>query len=161
MQASGPLIFRDFVPKDGTELTGAQMSKVDTLLKLIAYQKQHPQASYEEIAQGIGISSRHVRRCLQEVNLLKHQLDEPALQPGQVQFLLSLLNRREPDQKEIAQQLQKQMGISYTGSLRIKQPNEQTPVSWLEIGEFSFHPRNGIPRSSGPYPELLASVPML
>jgi ABC-type transport system substrate-binding protein len=113
------------------------MSKVDTLLKLIAYQKQHPQASYEEIAQGIGMSSRHVRRCQKEVNLLKHQLDEPALQPGQIQFILSLLNRHEPDQKEIAQQLQKQMGVSYTGTLRLKEPNEQTPVSWLEIGELS------------------------
>ena len=119
----------------GPELAGTQMSKVDTLLKLIAYQKQHPQASYEEIAQGIGISSRHIRRCEKEVNLLKHQLAEPALQPGQIQFMLSLLNRRDPDQKEIAQQLQKQIGVSYTGSLRIKQPNEQTSVSWLEIGE--------------------------
>ena len=113
------------------------MSKVDTLLKLIAYQKQHPHASYEEIAQGIGISSRHVRRCRKEVNLLKRQLDEPVLQPGQIQFILSLLNRREPNQQEIARQLQKQMGISYTGALRIKQPNEQAPVSWLEIGELS------------------------
>ena len=113
------------------------MSKVDTLLKLIAYQKQHPHASYEEIAQGIGISSRHVRRCRKEVNLLKRQLDQPALQPGQIQFLLSVLNRREPDQQEIARQLQKQMGVSYAGSLRIKQPNEQAPVSWLEIGELS------------------------
>ena len=113
------------------------MSKVDTLLKLIAYQKQHPQASDEEIAQGIGISSRHVRRCQKEVNLLKHQLDEPALQPGQIQFLLSLLNRREPDQNEIAQQLQEHIGISYTGTLRIKQPDEQPPFSWLEIGTLS------------------------
>ena len=111
------------------------MSKVDTLLKLIAYQKQHPQASDEEIAQGIGMSPRHIRRCRKEVNLLKHQLDEPALQPGQIQFILSLLNRREPDQKEIAQQLQKQMGASYTGSLRTTRPNEEVPVSWLEIGE--------------------------
>ena len=111
------------------------MSKVDTLLKLIAYQKQHPQASDEEIAQGTGISSRHIRRCRKEVNLLKHQLDEPALQPGQIQFLLSLLNRREPDQKEIAQQLQKQIGVSYTGTLRIKQPNERASLTWLEIGE--------------------------
>ena len=111
------------------------MSKVDTLLKLIAYQKQHPQASYEEIAQGIGMSSRHVRRCQKEVNLLKHQLVEPTLQPEQIQFILSLLNRRGPDQQEIAQQLQKQMGVSYTGTLRATRPNEQTPVSWLEIGE--------------------------
>ena len=111
------------------------MSKVDTLLKLIAYQKQHPQASDEEIAQGIGMSPRHVSRCRKEVNLLKHQLAEPTLQPGQIQFMLSLLNRREPDQKEIAQQLQKQMGVSYTGSIRTMLPNEEAPVSWLEIGE--------------------------
>ena len=111
------------------------MSKVDTLLKLIAYQKQHPQASDEEIAQGIGMSPRHVSRCRKEVNLLKNQLAEPALQPGQIQFILSLLKQQEPDQKEIAQQLQKQIGVSYTGSLRATHPNEEAPVSWLEIGE--------------------------
>ena len=111
------------------------MSKVDTLLKLIAYQKQHPHASDEEIAEGIGMSPRHVSRCRKEVNLLKNQLAEPALQPEQIQFMLSLLNRREPNQKEIAQQLQKQMGASYTGSLRATQPNERVPVGWLEIGE--------------------------
>ena len=113
------------------------MSKVDTLLKLIAYQKQHPQASDAEIAKGIGISSRHVRLCKKEVNLLKHQLVEPSLQPGQVQFLLSLLNQREPDQQEIAQHLQRQIGVSYTGSLRIKRPDEQVSLNWLEIGELS------------------------
>ena len=111
------------------------MSKVDTLLKLIAYQKQHPQASDEEIARGIGMSSRHVRRCQQEVNLLKYQLAEPTLQPEQIQFILSLLNPREPDQKKIVQQLQKQIGVSYTGSLRATLPNEEAPVGWLEIGE--------------------------
>ena len=58
------------------------MSKVNTLLKLIAYQKQHPQASDEEIAEGIGLSLRHVIRCKKEVNLLKHQLAEPYLGTG-------------------------------------------------------------------------------
>ena len=113
------------------------MSKVDTLLKLIAYQKQHPQASDEDIAEGIGISSRHVRLCKKEVNLLRHQLAEPSLQSGQIQFLLSLLNQREPDQQEIAQHFQKQIGISYTGSLRIKHPDEYAPLGWLEIGELT------------------------
>ena len=111
------------------------MPKVDTLLKFIAYQKQHPQASDKEIAQGIGMSARHVSRCRKEVNLLTHQLAEPTLQPTQIQFILSRLNRREPDQQEIAQQLQKQMGVSYTGSLRATRPNEEAPVDWLEIGE--------------------------
>ena len=113
------------------------MSKVDTLLKLIAYQKQHPQASDIEIAEGIGMSLRHVRRCKKEINLLRHQLAEPTLQSGEIQFLLSLLNRQEPNQKEIAQRLQKQIGVSYTGSLRIKHPDEQAPLSWLEIGELT------------------------
>ena len=113
------------------------MSKVDTLLKLIAYQKQHPQASDAEIAEGIGISMRHIGRCKKEVNLLKHQLTEPTLQSGEIQFLLSLLNRQEPNQKEIAQRLQKQIGVSYTGSLRIKHPDEQAPLNWLEIGELT------------------------
>ena len=111
------------------------MSKIDTLLKLIVYQKQHPQANDEEIAQGIGMSPRHVSRCRKEVTLLKHQLAEPVLRPEQIQFMLSLLNRREPNQQEIARQLQKQMGVSYTGSLRAVRPNEDAPVSWLEIGE--------------------------
>ncbi len=111
------------------------MSKVNTLLKLIAYQKQHPQASDEEIAEGIGISPRHVLRCRKEVNLLKHQLVDSYLQPGQIQFLLSLLDQREPDQKEITQQLQKQMGVSYTGCLRTAHPNEGAPVGRLDIGE--------------------------
>ena len=123
--------------KVGAELAGAQMPKVDTLLKLIAYQQQHPHAGDAEIAEGIGISSRHVRRCKKEVNLLKHQLAESALQPGQIQFLLSLLNQWAPDQQEIAQHFQKQIGISYTGSLRIKHPDEWTPLSWLEIGELT------------------------
>ena len=111
------------------------MSKVDTLLKLIVYQKQHPHANDEEIAKGIGMSPRHVMRCRKEVNLLKNQLAEPVLQPEQIQFILSMLNRREPNQQEIAQQLQKQMGVSYTGSLRAAQPDERVPVGWLEIGE--------------------------
>ena len=113
------------------------MSKVDTLLKLIAYQQQHPHAGDAEIAEGIGISSRHVRRCKKEVSLLRHQLTKRSLQRGQVQFLLSLLNQRAPDQRDIAQHFQKQIGISYTGSIRIKHPDEGAPLGWLEIGELT------------------------
>ena len=111
------------------------MSKVDTLLKLVAYQQQNPQASDIEIAHELGISPGHVGRCRKEINLLRHQLTEPDLQPEEVQFLLSLLNQREPGQKEIAQKLKKQVGISYTGLLRTSLPNEHSPVSWIEIGE--------------------------
>ncbi len=111
------------------------MAKVNTLLKLIAYQKEHPQASDKEIAEGIGLSPRQVIRCRKDVNLLKHQLADSYLQPEQIQFLLSLLNSRDPDQKAIAQQLQKLMGVSYTGILRTVHPDEEAPVNRLEIGE--------------------------
>ena len=111
------------------------MAKVNTLLKLIAYQKEHPQAGDEEIAQGIGLSPRQVLRCRKEVNLLKHQLAESYLQPGQIQFLLSLLKEHAPDQKAIARQLQEQIGVSYTGCLRTTHPDEEAPVGRLDIGE--------------------------
>lgn len=113
------------------------MSKASTLLKLIAYQKEHPQAGDEEIAEGIGLSPRHVKRCKKEVNLLKHELADSYLQPRQIQFLLSLLKEHAPDQKEISEQLQKQMGGVYTGTLRARCLTERAPVSRLEIGEFS------------------------
>ena len=75
------------------------MSKANTLLKLIAYQKEHPQATDAEIAEGTGLSLRHVIRCRKDVNLLKHQLADSYLQPEQIQFLLSLLKEHAPDQK--------------------------------------------------------------
>ena len=62
-----------------------------------------------------------------------------------------MLNQREPGQKEIAQKLQKQVGISYTGLLRTTRPNEDLPVSWLEIGEM-ISVNRGDPNS--PDPEL-------
>ena len=111
------------------------MAKVNTLLKLIAYQKEHPQAGDKEIAEGIGLSPRQVIRSRKEVNLLKHQLADSYLQPEQIQFMLSLLKEHAPDQKEIPQQLQKLMGISYTGCLRTVHSDEEAPVGWLEIGE--------------------------
>ena len=111
------------------------MPKVNTLLKLIAYQKEHPQATDEDIAEGIGLSPRHIIRCRKDVNLLKHQLADSHLQPEQIQFLLSLLKEHATDQKEIAQQLQEQMGIFYTGCLRTAHPDEEAPVGWLGIGE--------------------------
>ncbi len=57
------------------------------------------------------------------------------MQPEQIQLMLSLLNSRDPDQKAIAQQLQEQIGISYTGCLRTSHLDEEAPVGWLEVGE--------------------------
>ena len=110
------------------------MAKVDTLLKLISYQKQRPWASDQEIAAAIGISERHVRRCKKEMNLFKHELSFPTLTRDQIRFVISTLNPREPYQREISQQLQRQLGASYFGRIRLARPNEQLPVGWLDVG---------------------------
>ena len=113
------------------------MAKVDTLLKLISYQKQRPWASDQEIAAAIGISERHVRRCKKEMNLFKHELSFPTLTRDQIRFVISTLNPREPYQREISQQLQRQLGASYFGRIRLARPNEQLPVGWLDVGEIT------------------------
>ena len=119
------------------------MSKVNTLLRLIAYQRQHPQAGDEEIAEGIGLSSRHVSRCRKEVNLLKHQLAEPYLQPGQIQFLLSLLKEHAPDQKEICPTTSKTDGRGPTPvACALRAPN-RPGICGLARGRRVDFSRNG------------------
>ena len=71
-----------FVGRDShlDKITNAN-AQIDTLLKLIAYQQQNPQASDIEIAHGLGISPGYVYRCKKEISLLRHQLAETDLQP--------------------------------------------------------------------------------
>lgn len=115
---------------------GNKMSKVDTLLSLITYQKQHPEASDSQMASGIGITPQYLKQCRTEVNLLKHHLFEFPLKPNQFRFVMSMLDRRDPDQREIYQQFQKSfLPPSDTGIIRTAHPNEKPPYGWLEIGE--------------------------
>ena len=113
------------------------MSKTDTLISLINYQKQHPEANKSQVAQGIGITPQYLSRCLGEVNLLKEYLCDPALETDQIRFLMSELDQGDPYQKEIHQQLQGYLNPSpYTGLLRMGHPNEDPPRESLSIGEF-------------------------
>ena len=112
------------------------MSKIDTLISLINYQRQHPQANKSQIAQGVGITPQYLSRCLGELNLLKEHL-APSLEADQIHFLLSELDQRDPYQKEIHRQLQGYLSPSpYTGILRGVRPNEKSPLGELSIGEF-------------------------
>ena len=112
------------------------MSKIDTLISLINYQKQHPKANKSQIAQGVGITPQYLSRCLGELNLLKEHLS-PALEPDQIHFLLSELDHRDHYQREIHEQLQGYLSPSpYTGVLRRARPNEKPPLGSLSIGEF-------------------------
>ena len=112
------------------------MSKIDTLISLINYQKQHPKANKSQIAQGVGITPQYLSRCLGELNLLKEHLS-PSLETDQIHFLLSELDQRDPYQGEIHSQLQGYLSSSpYTGVLRMAHSNEESPLGELSIGEF-------------------------
>ena len=112
------------------------MSKIDTLISLINYQKQHPKANKSQIAQGVGITPQYLSRCLGELNLLKEHL-APSLEADQIHFLLSELDQRDPYQGEIHGQLQGYLSSSpYTGVLRMAHSNEESPLGELSIGEF-------------------------
>ena len=112
------------------------MSKIDTLISLINYQKQHPKANKSQIAQGVGITPQYLSRCLGELNLLKEHLS-PSLEADQIHFLLSELDQDDPYQGEIHGQLQGYLSSSpYTGILRMAHSNEEPPFGELSIGEF-------------------------
>ena len=113
-----------------------KMSKIDTLISLINYQRQHPKANKSQIAKGVGITPQYLSRCLGELNLLKEHLS-PALETDQIHFLLSELDQRDPYQGEIHGQLQGYLSSSpYTGTLRMAHTNEEPPLGELSIGEF-------------------------
>ena len=112
------------------------MSKVDTLINLINYQKQNPEANKKQIAQRIGITSQYLNICLGELNVLKENL-VPSLDANQVRFLLSELDQDDPYQGEIHRQLLEYLNPTpYTGILRMGRPNEKPPVGGFSIGEF-------------------------
>ena len=112
------------------------MSKIDTIINLINYQKQHPKANKSQIARGVGITPQYLSRCLGELNLLKEHLS-PSLEADQVHFILSELDQRDPYQGEIHEQLQGYLSPSpYTGILRMPHSSEEPLSGELSIGEF-------------------------
>ena len=112
------------------------MSKIDTLINLINYQEQHPEANKSQTARGVGITPQYLNRCLGELNVLKEHLT-PSLEVDQIRFLLSKLDRGDSYQGGIHRQLQEYLSpSSYTGALRMARSNEEPRLEGLSIGEF-------------------------
>ena len=127
------------------------MSKIDTLISLINYQKQHPEANKSQTARGVGITPQYLNKCLGELNVLKENI-APSLEADQIRFLLSKLDQGDSYQGEIYRQLQEYLSIPpYTGGIRMVRPNEQPPLGGLSIGEFI--PSNN--RSADYFPPVL------
>ena len=112
------------------------MSKIETIINLINYQKQHPKATKSQIAKSIGITPQYLSRCIGEINLLKEHLSVPLLEPEQIRFVMSTLDQSNSYQEEIHRRLQGSISsFPYTGSLRWVHPNEKPPRGELFIGE--------------------------
>lgn len=112
------------------------MSKIDTLISLINYQKQNPEANKSQTAQGVGITPQYLSRCLGEVNLLKKHL-APSLEADQIRFLISELDHSDPYRREIHRQLEEYLSRpDYTGTIRRGHPNENPSRESFFIGEF-------------------------
>lgn len=127
------------------------MSKIDTLINIISYQKQNPEANQKQTAQAIGITPQYMIECLGEINLLKEHL-APFLDANQIRFLLSKLDQSDLFQGEIHRELQEYLSTSpYTGGIRMVRPNERPPLGGLSIGEF-IPPNN---RSADYFPPAL------
>ena len=121
------------------------MSKIDTLINLINYQKRNPEANRTQTAQGVGITPQYLKHCLGELNLLKENL-APSLDANQVRFLLSELDQSDPYKREIYRQLQEYLSPSpYTGELRMVRPSEHPPTGGFSIGEFTRSTNGDIP----------------
>ena len=113
------------------------MSKIDTLINFISYQKQNPEANQKQTAQAIGITPQYVIECLGEINLLKEHL-APSLDANQIRFLLSKLDQGDLFEGEIHRELQEYLSPSpYTGIIRMARPNERPPADGISIGEFT------------------------
>ena len=113
------------------------MSKVDTLINIISYQKQNPEANQKQTAQAIGITPQYMIECLGEINLLREYL-APSLDANQIRFLLSKLDQSDLFQGEIHRELQEYLSLApYTGVLRMVRSNEEPPVGKFSIGEFT------------------------
>lgn len=128
------------------------MSKVDTLLSLIQYQKQHKNATKKEIATQCGITPQYVSRCMGEANLLRQHLCEPPLEPDQMRLVMSLLDRHDPHHQAIAKKLHQFLTPSpFGGVLRMARQTEKPPYGYLRIGEVM----EGFWRKEDPFPEVL------
>ena len=124
------------------------MSKIDTLISLINYQRQHPKANKSQIAEGVGITPQYLSRCLGELNLMKEHL-APALEADQIHFLLSELDQRDPYQGDIHGQLQGYLSPSpYSGILRMARSNEEPPNSENSLSVSSSQPIIGLQTTS-------------
>lgn len=110
------------------------MSKVQTLLKVISYQKENPFATDAEISKAVGISERYLRECKKEIAELSFHLSKPLLERTEVDLLLSKLSMNVGNELQIYLKLQRAYIGEKDGLIRIDNENDRPSMEYLRIG---------------------------
>ena len=110
------------------------MSKVQTLLTIISYQKENPFVTDAEISKAVGISERYLRECKKDIALLSHHLSNPLLERTEVDLLLSKLSMNTGSEREIYLKLQRAYIGEKDGELRIAKEDDRASKEYLRIG---------------------------
>lgn len=109
------------------------MSKVQTLLKIIAYQKEHPEAKEADILSIVGISEQYLAKCKKEIQELLFYFSGPLLSRGEVDILLSKLDPGLENERAILDKLQRVLGEK-DGLIRIASPEDKPSKEYLQVG---------------------------
>lgn len=110
------------------------MSKVQTLLKIIQYQKEHPNAKDFDIASAVRISERYVIECKKEIQEISYNLSSPTLERKEVDFLISKLEKNSGYERVIINKLQRIHPIERDGLIEITSPEDKPRLDYFQIG---------------------------
>ena len=109
------------------------MSKVQTLLKVISYQKKHPSATGREISSAIGITEQYIRKCRKDIKELSSYLLGTLLEKNEMDLLLSKLDPQDDHERVVLDKLQKVHLGDKDGKIEIASPEDKPTTENLQI----------------------------
>jgi ABC-type transport system substrate-binding protein len=113
------------------------MSKVETLLKIIEYRKEHPDAADAQVSSAIGISERYVKSCNKELRELFSHFLRSVLNEAELGTLMSKLRPSNGYEMAILGKLQGLYLGERDGTLEIASPEDRPSKDYLRIGIWS------------------------
>ena len=109
------------------------MSKVQTLIKVITYQKEHPLATGREISEAIGITEQYLRKCRKDIKELSSYFLGTLLEKNEMDLLLSKLDPQNGHENIILRKLQKVHLDDKDGKIEIASSEDKTTMEYLHI----------------------------
>lgn len=110
------------------------MSKVRTLLKIISFQREHPEASNADVSSAVGVSERYLRECQKDVRALSFHLSKPLMKKNELDLLMSKLDGNVQNEREILHTLQRAYMGTKDGIIEIASPRDKSSNGYLQIG---------------------------